>query len=310
MGLCVCICILCFIGSVSAGSGTAWTKSFFLQQGQGAIHQVQVDNFALFVLTSPPGAQFELYALQVATPGAQSCPPVGVIRQQASYRNQNSFVLPRGQWCVQVYAWRGSGTYFLEATSVSSPGPMPPTIRPTSFPTTFPVKPTFTTKPTTLRPSPLPTVQPKPSEPYKVSVQSAQIAALRSNVHPYLVSGERTFLEWIAEPTGCKTPIDIPVVMMSAESVKSMQSAVCSLNLNMYVYKDCDPKVLQSCKPIAYDDSPGPYAYVGISFPQDKSRYFVMIQGVSGSGTYTLTSRSFVANRDQPIIMMAQSEGV
>ena len=282
--LCVCICILCIVGCALAASGTAWTKSFPLQQGQAAIHQVQVDNFALFDLTSPPGAQFELYAMQVATAGVQSCPSEAAIRHQASYSTQNNFVLPRGQWCIAVYALRGSGTYLLEASSVSSPGPIPPTTKPVPIP---------------IPPSPLP-------EPFKVSVLNAVISPYQPNVHPYLVSGERTFLEWILEPSGCKTPVDIPVVMMSVEAVSEMRSAVCSLSLDLFVYKDCDPRVSQ-CTPIAFDDSSSPYAYVGISYPQNKSRYYVLVQSVAGSGSYTLTSRSYVQSGDQPIVMMTET---
>jgi hypothetical protein len=254
-----------------------------MQQGQAAIHQVQVDSFASFVLTSPPGAQFELYAVQVATAGAQSCPSEAAIRRQASYSSKNSFVLPKGQWCIAVYAFRGSGTYLLEASSVPSPGPMPPVMKPVPIPTA---------------PSPY------PESPYKVNVLNARISPSHPNVHPYLVSGKRTFLEWIVEPSDCTTPIDIPVVMMSTAAVNKMQSAVCSLNLDLYVYKDCDPQAGR-CTPIALDSSSSPYAYVGIPYPQDKSRYYVLVQSVQGSGSYTLTSRSYVQNSEQPIVMMA-----
>ncbi|MDR2856175.1 MAG: hypothetical protein LBV40_08535 [Methanomicrobiales archaeon] len=125
-GLCACVCILCFVGHASAASGVYWTKSYPLQQGQAVIHQVQVDNSALFALTSPPRAQFALYAVQIPIAGAQNCPPEAAIRNMASYISQNTLVLPRGQWCVEVYAAIGSGTYFLEASSVVT-GPSPPT---------------------------------------------------------------------------------------------------------------------------------------------------------------------------------------
>ena len=280
--LCVAICILCITGYALAASGTAWTKSTFLQQGQGATHQVQVDNFALFDLTSPSGAQFELYAMQVVTAGVQSCPSEAAIRRQASYITKNNFVLPKGQWCIQVYALTGSGTYYLEVSSVSSPGPIPPAIKPI----------------------PIPTVS---GNPYKVSAQNAVISPYRSNVHSYLVSGKRTYLEWILEPLDCTTQVDIPVVMVSTEVVDKMQFAVCSLILDAYVYKDCDPRSFQ-CTPIAFDNSKSPYAYIGIPYPQDKSRYYVLVESVAGSGSYTLTSRSYVESSDQSIVMMAQGE--
>ena len=125
LGLCACICILCLVGHASAAAGVYWTKSYPLQQGQAVVHQVQVDNSALFSLTSPPGAQFALYAIQIQRAGAQYCPPEAAIRSMASYVSPRSLVLPRGQWCIAVYAGMGSGTYFLEASSIGQIPPPP-----------------------------------------------------------------------------------------------------------------------------------------------------------------------------------------
>jgi hypothetical protein len=128
LGLCAFVCILCLVGHALAASGTYWTKSYPLQQGQAVIHQVQVDNSALFSLTSPPGAQFTLYAVQIPIAGAQNCPSETTIRNIAPHISQGALVLPRGQWCIEVYAFRGSGTYYLEASSVI--GPIQPTVPP------------------------------------------------------------------------------------------------------------------------------------------------------------------------------------
>ena len=189
----VSVCLFFFVGHALAASGVYWTKSYPLQQGQAVIHQVQVDNNALFDLHSPPGAQFALYALQIAAPGAQNCPPEAVIRSMATYISQDAFVLPRGQWCIAVYASLGSGTYYLEASSVPglAPGPIqPPTLPPTQKPIPMipgPVKPAPTIIPNPFKPSiqtqspsvpgpikPVQTIIPNPFKPV-VQTQSSSV---------------------------------------------------------------------------------------------------------------------------------------
>jgi len=125
LSFCACICILCLVGHALAASGAYWTKSYPLQQGQSVIHQVQVDSSALFSLTSPPGAQFVLYAVQIPRAGAQYCPPEAAIRGGASHVSPDAFILPMGQWCIAVHAQKGRGTYYLEASSVVG-GPILP----------------------------------------------------------------------------------------------------------------------------------------------------------------------------------------
>jgi hypothetical protein len=127
-----------------------WTKSYPLQQGLSVIHQVQVDSSALFSLTSPPGAQFVLYAVQIPRAGAQYCPPEAAIRGGASHISPDAFILPMGQWCIAVHAQAGRGTYYLEASSVGGPI-LPPT----------PI-PMLNTYPTTMK-QPFPTIAKPPS---------------------------------------------------------------------------------------------------------------------------------------------------
>ena len=154
-GLCACVCILSLVGHALAASGTYWTKSYPLQQGQAVIHQVQVDSSAMFKLTSPPGAQFTLYAVRVPTAGVQSCPSEAAIRSMASYISQDAFVLPRGQWCVEVHAFRGRGTYYLEASSVLDP--IPPAVSPiVPIPMLSKKSPVITPTPSAPFKSPLP----------------------------------------------------------------------------------------------------------------------------------------------------------
>ena len=271
----VLACILCIIGYASLASGDPWSDSGFLQRGQAALHQVQVDNSAMFKLTSSPGSRFTLYAMQAETNDDQNCPSETAIRGMALYKSPDSLVLPSGQWCVEVYASQGSGRYYLDYVT-SIPDPIPPTIQPTT---------------------PMEPISPDSSIPSKVSSQTVTISPKSPNVHSYLVSGERIFLEWILEPSECTTSVDIPAVMMSAQHLSDLQSAVCSLDLNAYLYKDCDPRSEQ-CTPIAFDENPSPYAYIGIPYPQDKSKYHLLVKSVEGSGSYTLTSRSYVQDPD------------
>ena len=275
MSLGVLACILCIIGYASLASGDPWSDSGFLQRGQAALHQVQVDSSAMFKLTSPPGSRFTLYAMQVETEGVQSCPSETAIRGMALFKSPDSLVLPSGQWCVEVYASQGSGKYYLEYVT-PTPDPIPSTIQPTT---------------------PMAPISPASSIPSKVSSQTATISLKSPNVHSYLVSGERTFLEWILEPSDCTTSVDIPEAMMTTQHISDLQSAVCSLDLNAYLYKDCDPRSEQ-CTPIAFDESSSPYAYIGIPYPQDKSKYYLLAKSVEGAGSYTLTSRSYVQAPD------------
>ena len=293
MSLCAYICILSIVGCALAASEEPWTRSAHLQRGQADIHQIQVDDSASFKLKSPPGGQYRLYAMQVAIAGG--CPGDAALRGMSSYRTGDSLVLPQGQWCIEVHAEKGSGRYYLDFTPIS--GTQQPTATPTPIPTIKDISPT---------PSPVQSVA-DPEEPYKVSVQSGTISPNYPNVHSYLVSGERTLLEWILEPSDCTNPIDIPVVRMSGQDISALQSAVCPLDLDIYVYQDCDPRSYQ-CTPVVVDESFSPYAYVAISKPQNKSRYYVQVQSDEGSGTYTLTSRGYVQNPDQPVALMAQNE--
>ena len=282
----VLLLICLSIAYASGASGVAWTKSYNLQQGQATIHQTQVDGYAEFTLLSPPRAQFELYATQIAAAGAQNCPSEAIIRKRASYRSNTAFTLPQGQWCIEVYAMAGSGTYTLYAATAPNPGPLPPApISPVPIP-------------------PVPSIPPESETPYKVSTQTGTLSEGQFMVHPYLVSGQRTYLEWIVEPMGCRDPPEIPIVMMSAADGLRMQSVICPVSLNMYVYKGCNPQY-NTCTPIASDVSDSSYAYAGVSYPQNKSRYYVVIESVAGSGSYSLTSRSYI-HQDSPIVMMSQ----
>jgi hypothetical protein len=257
------------IGYVSAASGDSWTDSGFLQHGQAVMHQIQVDNSATLKLTSTPSSRFTLYAMQVAIAGVENCPSESNVRDMAFYKSKDTIVLPSGQWCIEVYSSQGSGRYQLEYTPDQA---LPPILQPTVT---------------------MEKIASDSSIPYKVSPQTTIISLKSPNVHSFLVSGERIFVEWIVEPLDCTIPAEIPIIMVSTENINQFQSAVCSLDLNAYLFKDCDPRTHQ-CPPIAFDESSSPYAYIGIPYPQDKTKYYLLVESVEGSGSYTLTTRSYV----------------
>ena len=276
--LCAFVCILCIIGYGSATDEEPWQEAAFMQRGQAAIYQVQVDTSAMVKLSSVPRSNFSLHAMQVTLSGVQHCPSERELRNMALYTSRDFLILPSGQWCIEVYASEGSGRYSLEINERHS----------------LDVSGRYSLDSTSTRDPAISTIL------YKTTAQTETISPRSPNVHSWLVSGERTFLEWILEPSDCKTQADIPVGMMSMEYLNELQSAACSLVLTAYLYKDCDPRS-EECTPIAADESSSPYAYIGISYPQDKSKYHLLVESVEGSGTYTLTSRSYVQDHDNQI---------
>jgi Ca-activated chloride channel family protein len=110
----ICLCIVCAL----AASDDVWTDN--LQQGQATIHQTQLDDYTEFTLVSPPSAQFEVYATDIASTGPQSCPSEAVIREEALYNSDTTLTLPRGEWCIEVYAASGNGTYTLYVAAPQS----------------------------------------------------------------------------------------------------------------------------------------------------------------------------------------------
>jgi hypothetical protein len=111
-----CLALAC-ISPVTAlnnfGSGSA-----FLQQGQTHTFTVTADSSSQIIMTPQAGANFDLYAVQCQSIMC-SCPTASYVMQFATYSSrsgvgrQESFTLPRGTWCVVVFAQSGSGTYTI-----------------------------------------------------------------------------------------------------------------------------------------------------------------------------------------------------
>ena len=118
--------LLICIGAVmviSAASGPYWTKTYPLSAGLGAMHEIQVENGAELVLHSPPGSNYDLYALYNPRPFG-SCPSNSYIMSRATKSTAGMgtdvLILEPGLWCLVVYAQSGSGTYLLEASTLET----------------------------------------------------------------------------------------------------------------------------------------------------------------------------------------------
>lgn len=122
---CLAMLIVCsgIIFAVSGTSGPYWTKSYHLSAGLGAMHEIQVVNGAELVLHSPPGSNFDLYAMNNPGPFG-TCPSNSYIMSNAGKTTAgmgfDSMILEPGLWCLVVYAESGSGTYLLEASTLEA----------------------------------------------------------------------------------------------------------------------------------------------------------------------------------------------
>lgn len=118
-GLSLIIICIGVVMVISATSGFYWSKSYPLSAGLAAFHEVQVDGTAQLVLYSPPGSNFDLYAMH-SPGGPGSCPSESTIMMQAEQSTAgmeaDSLILGPGLWCIVVYAESGSGTCKLEAS--------------------------------------------------------------------------------------------------------------------------------------------------------------------------------------------------
>lgn len=122
---CLAMLIVCsgIIFAVSGTSGPYWTKSYHLSAGLGAMHEIQVVNGAELVLHSPPGSNFDLYAMNNPGPFG-TCPSNSYIMSNAGKTTAgmgfDNIILEPGLWCLVVYAESGSGTYLLEASTLEA----------------------------------------------------------------------------------------------------------------------------------------------------------------------------------------------
>jgi hypothetical protein len=218
------------------------------------------------------------------------CPSASEVMRYATYPSRNgvglqeSITLPQGTWCVVVFAQFGSGTYRIFENRVPMPMPMP----------TVPVV--------------TPTIPPAGQGLHKQDIQLGNAVQGQSTVFAYMIGGGRTAIEWFAQPTSSCNAYEPPIVMASQDSIRTMRQVLpaCSLNLDMYIYKNCDPRYTR-CTALYADTSLGSGAYVGIPYPEVGAKYYVQIHAKQGSGPFRVIARSYT-DYDTPIVMMSAGE--
>jgi len=143
---------------------------------------------------------------------------------------------------------------------------------------------------------------------YKEDIQYGNAIQGQGTVYTYGIGGGRTAIEWYVQPTGCNA-YEPPIVMMAASStISSMRQPYpsCNVDLDLYVYKNCDPR-FSRCNALYADTSSGSGAYVGIPYPEIGAKYYTQVYAKRGSAPFRLIARSYTEN-DTPIIMMAVGE--
>lgn len=276
------LCISPVAASNNFGSGTA-----FLHQGQTHIYTVTTDSSSQsqIIMTPPSGANFDLFAMQ--RDPRLMCPSASEVMQFATFSSRNgiglqeSITLSQGTWCVVVFAQSGSGTYRIFENRVPLPIPTVPIVTPT--------------------------IPPASPGLFREDIQFGNAVHGQSTVYVYQIGGGRTAIEWFAQPTNCNA-FQPPIVMSNPASISSMRQILpaCNLNLDMYVYMNCDPR-FSRCTALYADTSLGSGAYVGIPFPVVGAKYYVQVHAKQGSGPFRVIARSYTDN-DTPIVMMSSGE--
>ena len=288
------IVLMCLVtGPVMAASGVMWTKSYYLSQGLGVMHEIQVDCGAKLDLTSPSGGSYDLYALRnydgPGTCGSNDYIMTHHDKVSTALLGKSSMFLEPGLWCVVVQARSGNGKYFLTVTRQCT---IPtPTRTPTPLPTI------------TASPTPTPVITPTPQTPCSSPLITTQKAGLLSEgqtqVYAYRIGGPRTAAEWVLTgPCGSL----VPLTLFTTTQVASFQRTTCGPDFDLYLYKDCDPRT-RWC-PAAYSDTrSGSNAYVSVQNPVSGSTYYALVHARDSGGSYTLTSRSYQCEDDGTIMI-------
>ena len=286
------IILLLAASPAQASSGVTWTKSYYLSQGQGVMSEIQMDCGAQLILQSPYGSNYDIYAMRNYG-GVGSCPSNSYIMTHydkiTTSNGRTSYIyLEPGLWCVLVQARYGSGNYVLTASSECSnpPAPQNPCYGDPCCGDPCCGGPMLWRN------------MPAILQPYKTSSRTGYLNAGQSQTYGYQIGGERTYIEWILTgPCGN----EIPIVMMSADQVSSMRRSYCGPDFDLYIYKDCNPRYSR-CSANYADIKTGSDAYVGVQYPSTGSIYYAQVYAKSGSGSYTLTCRSYTCSND--VIMM------
>jgi hypothetical protein len=281
------IMVIC-ITSSSANVENFWSKSGYLNSGQSATFEIQVDCDTQLTLNGPYGSDFDIYAMRIST---ASWPTERYIRShyekaEFTFNQIKNLNLDKGSWYVVVYAYSGSGKFLLDASN-----------------TCFPTEP--------YHPDPCygdPNCGDVNCPPEATDIKTGYLNSGETKTYTYQIMGKRNYIEWIL--TGpCGDEQIIPMSMMTANVAKTIRSSYCGPNFSLYIYKDCDPRY-QSCTASKADTSIGSSKYIGITYPITGSKYYAQIITKNGSGSYTLTARSYHCQDDIITLMSEQPEMV
>ncbi len=298
------VVILAFI-LVSAETGPYWTKSDPLSAGLAAMHEIQVDGRAELVLHSPPGADFDLYAMRSDGPSG-SCPSEDEIMSRAEYSTEGMdsdlLVLDQGLWCLVVYARTGSGTCLLEASAVANGDEGSTHFMNASD---FEGSEGIPEAPAEEGGGPF---LGEICQPFRTIEDSGVLEGISASDEPgyvngvpfaaaydlysFLVGGDRSDVELIVlGPCGD----EVADHLLTDGEVRSLLSHTCGFGIYMIVYQDCDPQA-EDCLPIQYVNWSHSNGYYRIEDPVPGSTYYVLINEYSRDEhayAYDLLIRSF-----------------
>jgi hypothetical protein len=292
------ILLMFLVASPAMGaSGSMWTKSYYLNQGLGVMHEIQVDCGAKLDLASPLGGNYDLYALRnndgPGTCGSNDYIMAHYDKISPAVLGKSTMFLEPGLWCVVVQARSGNGKYLLTVTRECT---IPtPTRTPTRTPTPLP---TMTPSPT-----PTPVITPTPQNPCSSPLITSQKTGLLSEgqtrVYAYKIGGPRTTAEWVLTgPCGSL----VPLTLFTTTQASSFQRAFCGPDFDLYLYKDCDPRS-RWCPALYSDTRSSSNAYISVQNPSSGSTYYALIHARDSGGAYTLTSRSYQCEDDGTIMI-------
>ena len=129
--------------------------------------------------------------------------------------------------------------------------------------------------------------------PYRTARYHGYLSAGQYRVYGFRIGGERSYIEWILDG-GCGYQ-EPPVMMgMGTDQVYSWRQTSCGADFDIYVYQNRYP--CSSCRADRWDTSRSSNAYVGWDSPCQGCYYSVVVYCRSGSGSYDLTSNSYVNN--------------
>ena len=269
----------------SASIGNFWSKSGYLNSGESAMYEIQVDCGAQLALTGPYGSDFDIYAMRSPTGSWPSEMYVKSHYDKAEFTfNQvKNLNLDQGGWYVVIYAYSGSGNFQLDASSTCSQsepnGPGSCYGNPDCGGTNCP--------------------------PEASDIKTGYLNSGESKTYTYQIMGKRNYIEWILTgPCGDQV---IPMSMMTSGEVNTIRNSNCGPDFSLYIYKDCDPRY-ESCQAPKADTTSSSNKYVGITYPTTGSKYYAQIYAKSGSGAYTLNARSYYCQDDIITLMSQQPE--